>query len=449
MDNFTYTTRQLSVVTWKDVRADVLNVNKSLSKIIDDINPGDDYKFIKVAYLYGDIFVKQGELQVPVDNILKPLSDPSIDKTVQQELTYDPVPLFLILAKNSEVYFDTAKRIIPISLLHSGDLSGTYEILDHVLGRKSKPIIWNFAAGSRSIFMVPKITNNSNLQRLSASYDLPNTFSVEHLLDHWEIFKCIAQNESVVPPWQNIILLFGRNWFRNIIKPTSKEWTKFSNYLFYTLLKHVDSTLEKTRFNIYWESFAEIISARRLKPKSYLFDQVKHLLAIVAGIFPAFVVMDNSQESAPSFLLQKVFVEKYALKHYVPTLMHTCLPSDEIIKPRYVYYSLSMPTLSGGSPLKKTTSTIINDMREIKFLIETLKERFISSDQYKALNAVIAKTNFDYFHHKDDFYNQVKASKVIPVEDISFTKDKKNFPTRKICSTSPFFSGCIRIETQG
>ena len=57
--------RALSIVTWKDIRKEVLAVNKELGDIIDGIDPGDDYKFIKSEYLYGDIFIKNGEARLP------------------------------------------------------------------------------------------------------------------------------------------------------------------------------------------------------------------------------------------------------------------------------------------------------------------------------------------------------------------------------------------------
>ncbi len=74
MNNGTNAKRKLSVVTWKDVRGDVFKVNKELGKIIDAINPGDNYKFVKASYLYGDVFIKHGEAQFSVNNNLVPLS---------------------------------------------------------------------------------------------------------------------------------------------------------------------------------------------------------------------------------------------------------------------------------------------------------------------------------------------------------------------------------------
>ena len=191
--------------------------------------------------------------------------------------------------------------------------------------------------------------------------------------------------------------------------------------------------------------FTEIISSRRLQPKPYIIDQVKHLLSTVAGNFPGFVVMGNSQESAPKKSLQEAFIKNYALKQYIPTIMHACMPQNNIIKQTYVYYSLSIPTVLEGSPIKKTTGTIVNDMREIKLLIETLKNHF-KNKPYLEANKIIQNIQLDFFHYEKDIYNQIRSSDNISVEDSSFSIDKNIYPSRNFCPTSPFYSGCIRIK---
>ena len=438
------TQRKMSIVTWKDVRDDVLKTNKKLGEIIDAINPDDSYKFVKSTYLYGDVFIKHGVAQLlSANNGLIPLSHHSVDKLVQKELLYSSMPLFLILEKDSELFVDTGKRAIPINLFNKGSLSGIYEAMDYMMGRKSDPI-WNFSAGSRSIFMLPKITDKAGLEKLRVSYDIPSTIQIETLSDHWEMFKNIAQSKNFNQPWQNTILFFGEKWLLNL-KNNSKEWEKFKDYLLGIVWEHANYSIDKIKFNIYWELFTEIISSRRLQPKPYIIDQVKHLLSTVAGNFPGFVVMGNSQESAPKKSLQEAFIKNYALKQYIPTIMHACMPQNNIIKPTYVYYSLSIPTVLEGSPIKKTTGTIVNDMREIKLLIETLKNHF-KNKPYLEANKIIQNIQLDFFHYEKDIYNQIRSSDNISVEDSSFSIDKNIYPSRNFCPTSPFYSGCIRIK---
>ncbi len=433
--------RNLAIVTWKDVRADVLKVNKELGEIIDDIDPNDNYKLIKPTYLYGDIFVRNGITHLPNNNRLVPVSDCTIDKNIQEELSYSSMPLFLMLEKNNEFFFDTGQRIIPVYLFRKGTLSGVYETMDYMMGRKTEPM-WNFASGSRSIFMLPKITDKIGLKKLYQQYNIPTTTQVKQLTDHWKIFKSIAQNDASSPSWQNTILLFGKKW---LDKHKSKEWGRFRDYLLKIIWEHAYFPIDKHKFNICWGTFAEIISARRLQPKPYLIDQVKHLLSIAVGNFPGFTVMDNSQDSAPTTCIQKAFVEHYELKQYLPTLMHPGMLQDKITTSPYVYYSLGMPTILEGSPLKKTTSTLINDLREINLLIETMQKNYSKTNLKFKLIDIIRNTAIDCFHYKNDIYSQVRSSPDIAVEDSSFMQDSKMYPGREFCPTSPFFSGCIRL----
>ena len=44
--------------------------------------------------------------------------------------------------------------------------------------------------------------------------------------------------------------------------------------------------------------FADAIATRSLKPPTYIADQVKHLLAIAVGVYPAFIPANN-EDAAP------------------------------------------------------------------------------------------------------------------------------------------------------
>ena len=346
-----------------------------------------------------------------------------------------------MLEKDSEVFVDTGSRIIPINLFHKGNLSGVYETMDFLTGKKSSPI-WNYSAGSRSIFMLPKITDKLGAKRLHMTRNIPATIQVNHLTDHFELFKSIAQNKSFSQEWHSTALFFGEKWITN--KHTSKEWMKFKNYLLCKTWEQATYAIDKLKFNLNWEKLAEAISLRRLQPKPYLIDQVKHVLNIVAGNFPAFKPIDTSQESAPTRGLQQAIIDCYTFK-YLPTLMHACALGDTITKAKHVYYSLSLPTVLEGSPLKKNSSTIISDMREFKFLIETLKNYRQNTANNEATQ-VIKDFQIDYFHFEKDMCDEIRSSTDIAIEDGAFLEDKKTFQTRDFCATSPFFSGCIRIS---
>lgn len=435
--------RQLAIVTWRDVRDEVLAVNKQLASLIDAINPDDDYKFVKADYAFGDLPIINGIAQILTSkDSLMPITHTSVNKKVQNILNYHSMPMFLTLQNDNEVFLDTGKRVIPLNLFHKGHLSGVYEAMDFMTNIKSKPI-WSYAAGSRTIVMLPKITDRTGLKKLRALYHIPSTVQIKHLSDHWELFKYIAQSEQFEQKWSNTLLFFGKKWLTQ--NNDSPEWRAFKDYLIIQTWHEAHMVIDKIKFSLSWEKFAEAISLRRLQPSHYLIDQLKHIISIAVGNYPAFRPVGLSQESAPIAGLQKAFVETYALRHYLPTILNVCSLKDQYLNPKYLYYSLAFSTVLEGTPVKKTSSTIMLDLREMKLLIETLKT-FSETNPSLLDEDFIQRMKIEYFHAGKDIYQELNFSNDIVKDDKSFMTDQVNYPSRVFCASSPLFNGCVRIE---
>jgi hypothetical protein len=438
--------RSATIVTWKDVRNEILRVNKEIATLIDAIDPDDSYKLIKTEYLYGDLFVRDGVAQLPAaDNNLYPVINPNVDHEITKALTYQEMPLFIILENASEVFIEAGIRAVPLNLFYEGGICGIYETMDFMMDIPVK-YHWTFSAGSRSIAMLPKITDTSKLKKLYTAYNIPNALLVKGLLDHWELFKYVAQSSRFSQPWKNKIVYFSEKWFNN--KHNSVAWRNFKDYLIKNAWQQIQFVNSKAQFNWQWRKYAEAISLRRLRPAPYLLDQLKHLFSISRGDYPAFKVIDNSQKAAPTMHLQKALVDAYGLHEYLPTLIHafplTYLPTGES-----VYYSLSLPTLLEGSSTKGHSATTISDLRIIKFLIENLRSHFSniyskSTDE----NFIINKTKFEYYHVEKDQCGEIQTSENLAKIDPAFVRDKKNFPQSNFCTSSQFFRGCIRITPE-
>ena len=56
--------RSLVIATWHEVRDEVIAVNKQLGSLIDEIDPSDDYKFVKSEYAFGDLPIINGVAQL-------------------------------------------------------------------------------------------------------------------------------------------------------------------------------------------------------------------------------------------------------------------------------------------------------------------------------------------------------------------------------------------------
>lgn len=437
--------RSSKIVVWKDVRNEVLAANKEFADIIDAIDPGENYKFVKATYLYGDLILRDGIAQLPAaDGKLYPLTSTNgIQQNIKNLIHYQAIPLFLALKNDTEVFVDAGSRAIPLNLLRQGSLLGTFEFVDNIMHIDSSPK-WSATAGARTIVTLPKITDKVGLKRLRVKYNLSSNLSICGLQDHWKLFTALAASPEFNQPWQSEMLFFNKDWFSD--KNNSKEWLNFKHYLFRQAWAQAQSSImDKSAHNLLnWQVAAKAISLEKLKPRPYLLDQVKHILTIAAGKSPAFMAADKSQTTAPISGLQQALLETYLLKEYFPTIMHVS-STDDIFKNQAVYYSMSFPTSTESSIINARNSTLITDLREIKYALDTIQDYVKVSKNYNNISATMhdffAMLNLDYFHVEKDKENEVKLSSLIPDEDSAFKFSRKIF-----CSTSQFWRGCLRIR---
>lgn len=440
--------RTLEVLSWDEIRPNVLSVNKELCEIIDQISPSKKHKMIKATYLYGDLILQDGNLFLPSPSgELVPMISDKIHKNIQNDLSYASIPLMLTLKNGNEVFIENNSRIIPLNSFHPGSLLGLFEALSIFETKNTslsiKPFSrWSVSAGARSIFMLPKLSEKNAFKQLRKFYDIPATIFPKNMSDHWQVFKAIAQHHNFPSDWQNEIIFFPKVW--GLDHKENNAWGNFKNYLFYKAWEQAQFFIGTIEQYLAWELYAEAIAIRNLKPTPYLADQVKHILSIAAGKSPGFRPADQSELVAPTKALQNAIVDIYQLKNYLSTIMHSC-PLNFIDKSLPLYYSLNFPTVLGGSPFKKSSRTIMLDLRDIKQLIDTIKK--FSKKNRMLSNGLIDNINFDYFHVENDVYGEIKSSKIIPTEDSSFLNDLKYFKEeRQFCDTSLFWRGCLRIQ---
>lgn len=275
----------------------------------------------------------------------------------------------MTLHNNNEVFIDTGNRIIPLNLFSAGSLLGLFESVDYMFSQEPE-VKWSVSSGARTIFMLPKINESGGFNRLRMHYRLPSNMKLQHLSDHWHLFKAMTAHSNFEQSWHNEILFFTKEWL--VKRDDDPHWVRLHRYLFQNAWQQARFAIRKIDLSLRWETFIDAISSRRLKPSPYLADQVKHIMLIVAGKWPGFRPANNSQQIAPTLGLQKAMTEIYSLKYYLPTIMHAHLFGPPIDLP--VYYSLHFPTLLEGSPHNKNSSTLMLDLRDIKLLLEILLE---------------------------------------------------------------------------
>lgn len=439
--------RNLRVLNWQEARKFVKQVNPELTHIIDEIDPGNDYELIEATYLYGDIIVKNGITQIPSKDgsRLLPITKSDFSSALIDKINYQTIPLFLTLENDNEVFLDISKRVVPLNLFHQGSLLGTFETADFIFNYKAFPK-WNVSAGARTIFMLPKISDLRSLKRLRTHFDMLSTIRGDYHEDHWGIFSHIAKHPTFTQPWQNRVLFFTRKWF--IDHEKSLEWLKFRSYLFGQAWRQAQFAISNMERSLIWEGSAEAIALRNLRPSSYIVDNVKHILFIATDKLPGFRPADNNHNAAPIEGIQKAFIDVYELQQYFPTIMHV-FPLNTLSLGKSVYYSLSFPTLLEGTIIKRGTSTIMSDIKEIKTIFDALAKRqidFPEQTEQDYYTKTIHSLNINYFHVEQDISKEISSSKELPKKDSDFLEGNKSNGNLKFCSSSLFWRGCLQLS---
>ena len=387
--------------TWEKIRNEVGNVNTELTNIIDNISPDKNYPLIKVKFPFGSKLIEKGKLQLPnKDGRLVPLSDPSIEKHLHEMLSYNAEtnPVSIILKNSAEIFLPINNHTCPLyGVIRPGSVLSTSKILGDSLSH-SPAFLWEMTAGARSLFLLPKIAENSGYKRLekyfNSQFEKP-----KHLDEQWNLFrKLIELSEN---DWYTEMLYFPKVWIKKI---KDRAWKALYLYL----IQKAWNKSEFWRNQFVWDmAFSVIRSKKCLKINPYVADTVKHLLFMATGAIPEFSpAVDN--QIAPINVLQKIFTEIYELDYY-PTIMHPYqFSQQENLRP--VYYSLEYPSLQEFPSKNRVITSKISDLYEIKLLLE----KYITEIKNDTLNIgetlisnAMTTTKFKFFHSEPNEYQGI------------------------------------------
>lgn len=425
---------------WQDVRSRVEKVKPDLAKIIDEISPDKQHPLYIAKYTYGANILKRGDLYLPNQNgSLTQIK--KHDSKIAEDLGYNlnSNPVSLILKNSVELFLQLPDRAIPFyGLIKEGTLFGAWRVVSIPISHH--PIfLWDMTAGARSIFMLPKITQEGAHNRLKKNLHI-DAEKPKLLLDHWAVFKEIANNHKIEGPWSTEMIFFSKKWFEH---HDDKHWLPFN----YHMLEQGWIGSDYWRSEFIWDLVLSIIQKRlNLKPNPHIATTTKYLLAIAAGATPGFIpATDNT--AAPIDLIQDTYMEEYGLKKYTPTVMHLGM-FDMYRKLKPVYYSLQLPIALEFSQKSSDNSTIISDL----YAVRSLMNKYLREIKHGKFNIettplfdLTEKVKFDYFHSDTSEYFQLQDNKNIAMEDGRFIC-KRFKENTKIPTTSSFLRGCVRVS---
>ncbi len=432
----------IDILTWADARESVVMHNPDFAAVIDALNPGKELKLIKVRYPFGQHILKQGKLQLPNDDgNWVDIDDASIDKKIRDNLSYaKTMPIGVVLKNSIELYMKKANRSVPYSMMKVGKIFALWNALEisesaH-LGR-----VWDITSGARTISLLPKISDATSFKNIQREFNIQKT-QLNTLYDQWSMFVNLAKRPNFPDDWCSELLFFTGEWMN---KKDDKKWMALRQYFLESAWHDTAFLRNQVVFDF---TISCALETKNLKPNPYLTDTIKHLYGIGVGAYPAFVFA-RDDSAAPVKAIQQVFADVYKLK-YVPSIIHPGYFSpDDMSSPSY--YSLEAPTLMVFSPKSRKASSKLDDLREIKHIMDGVSS-YIQENSLGLENTPIYKwvhsVKQEYFHtDPNQEIDHIMNTTQLCQDDRAIKLDAERFQHLDFCHTSPILRGCIRISS--
>src|SRR3990167_252447 len=439
----------LEFLSWKEARSHLSDINQELCRIIDDWDPDERFGFYKASYKYGDLLLDEGKLRLPMpDGDLVFISDNCIPQKIRDDLSYSSFPIGFPLQKATEVYIELNQRVIPLVVFPAGVPLGLLETLDPIESCCIRNI-WNVSIGSRSAFMLPKISDRKVHDKLAKEFGLSTT-KPNSQFDHFKIFKELSRSIKFMDDsWHCDILFLNKKWFDRDEK--NYHWLRFNNYLNEYMVRYSSYTRNKSTVDVMYQLLVRDLEIENKKTFPHLFDALKNIVSILVGATPGFRPAFGNDDFGPFTTIQKIYLEYYSIE-YCPTIMTPHLYNFSVDN-RPTYYSISQPSMFETSPRSRKLESYIDDLYQLRLLFETfinlVKKGSLRIDG-TIIEKAIRNTSIDYFHASDERkYNGIKSASIMA--DCDYTLNSLSIhdkaEQRRFSEVNSFTRSCIRLTS--
>lgn len=429
---------KIEKLDWNRALQLIKKIKPELSLLLKQISINtDDLFFYRASYAFGDKIIGDKQTFLSLENGGSiALVDKRIPEEISLDLCYDQErenPLGLVLSKTSELYMGAEALDYSSKLLRTGDFFGVPKALDSENPDRSSILNFNLNAGGRSLFMLPKISDNILYLKACQSLKL-SIPSPQKTDEHWQIFVALAT--QLKSNWECEILYFSRKFIQAL---RLKEFSELSLYFYKT---HAASYNAWHSMANIWQKELESINHKKLLAKynQNLFNIIKYIFMSSANSEIGFApLLDNDQ--APVGEIQDFYKYAYGLEN--PIVMgvqkFNYKNNDEL--PIYISLNQRNTLLENINSSGKHTN--ISALSDIIYLNNSLREDILNDNvnSNNSLKNLIELTKITYFHNSPSNNTMVRSSKFIPLEDERFMQCGQTFPQR-----ATFLNGCIRIS---
>lgn len=435
----------VDVLTWKEARSLVKQSNPDLAEVIDELSPSDEYKLYKARYRWGEAILEKGRLNLPrVTRGVVPLDDPNLDSHYAKALSYThAMPLGLVLDNALELFIELeGGQATPFQYMKAGTIFALWTALDTKssadLGK-----VWTISAGARSFFLLPKFSDKTYFRKLQRAFALKGDPPVD-LTDQYRVFYEIMAKQTLAPAWTVDVLFFSEDWLK---EKKAAKWRLFREYLSGVALKKTSGLRNQVVFDY---AYSCIINQKNLRQNPYFLDTISHIYQLALGNATGFRIA-TEVAPGPVDTLSKIFVDVYGLR-YAPTFAYQDylnVFSDAPDNP--IYYSLAYPTLLEFYPRSKKTSSKLNDMENLMYILGKTQSEFINDSlgiKTTEMIQKIARTSFHGFHLEKSSDGSVLSTDSLPEMDANLNTVLDRFSGMPFSEASPLMRGAIRIAAK-
>lgn len=425
-------------LNWNDVVNTIAATNPDLAKTMKFLNDDENYVFYKASYQFGDKIIKNGKCYLPLDGDGSiEFDDPELPDTLRANLSYveNEDPLGMILSKNSEFYLPGQELLYPQQIVQPGYMFGIPRAIeDNVSNTASSVLELTLHAGNRSLFMLPKISDQIGHNKIRDYYDT-ETLAPDSLQDHWALFVDIAKRSK--SPWRCEVLYFPRAW---INKLKSDEWAAVAKRL---MMIHRGSYSLWHKVSDLWEKVFEEIENEKKLTSGYsapALNNAKQLFMLAASIASGFKPATND-DSAPISLIADAYTTVYpklTKQNQKAIIMEPAKFDMQDGNP--IYHSINLSTKDLQASRKKSQISLLDEIR----IVTEVYTKAILNDKsnVQSLYDIVKNTEFAFYHIDPANYPKILKAELLATEDLRFTNgDSSSFPVN-----SPFFKGCVKIS---
>lgn len=419
----------LQRIGWDEVKESFFASNPLVAAQIDVISENKRPSLYLARYSFGELIVKEGLFHLPENT--------QISNDMREDITYDVFPVLFNLNRTLEVFLKSSQMTYPVDVLQPGRVFGCWSILDKHSGSSLyHEKILNLAAGCRTIFILPKVTDASSHSKMQRLLNLEDAYPPYNLFDHGSIFKDIAASSKIACNWVCEVLIFGKKWKNQLEAGELKE-------LYQALLQQEwnDTRIlrDQIRLGCMWTVLAEAQAKTHLKPNAYAMDTLKHIVNIAANIALGFAPLAEKDEMmAPVASIQNAYLQYYGLKQYIPTLFAPAYLSSCLA----VYYSFLSPTLLSLSPNHNFRNTL-EDQRNVRNILNLFQQSLSNYPVYQKF--MLHEIQFQFFHFEADPTHNILSVDNLLHFDTTLNQFAQN-SNLNFAENGPFLRACIRIS---